>query len=123
MPARLIDGKAIAVRLRAELSGRIQSLRTTHGITPGVAGVLVGEDPAAHAYWRNNRKACAEVGIVPFDYSLPFNTPQAELDRLIAELNARPEVHGLLVHAPLPPPLDESYTFSLIAQHKDIDGV
>lgn len=123
MPARLIDGKALAIQLRAELTGRIQSLHTEHGITPGLAGVLVGDDQAAHAYWRNNRKACAEVGIVAFDYTLPAGTTQAELDRVIAELNVRPDVHGLLVHAPLRPPLDESYTFSLIAPHKDIDGV
>src|SRR5271165_3427776 len=123
MSARLIDGKALATQLRAELIGRIQSLRTGHGITPGLAGVLVGDDPAAHAYWRNNRKACAEVGIVPFDYTLPGGTTQAELGRVIAELNARPDVHGLLVHAPLAPPLDEAYTFSLVAPNKDIDGV
>jgi len=122
MSARLIDGKAIAAQLRAELTGRIQTLRTAHNVTPGLAAVLVGDDPAAHAYWRSNRKACVEMGIVPFDYTLSSGTTQAELERVIADLNARPDVHGLLVHAPLPPPLDEAQTFALIAPHKDVDG-
>ncbi len=122
MTARLIDGKAIAAQLRAELSARIQTLREKHNITPGLAAVLVGDDPAAHAYWRNNRKACVEAGIIPFDYTLPANTPQNELDRVMSELNARPDVHGLLVHLPLPSPLDESHTLSLIPAHKDVDG-
>ncbi|MHB8629356.1 MAG: bifunctional 5,10-methylenetetrahydrofolate dehydrogenase/5,10-methenyltetrahydrofolate cyclohydrolase [Aggregatilineales bacterium] len=122
MTAHLIDGKAISAQLRAQLTGRIQILRAQYNVTPGLAAVLVGDDPAAHAYWRNNRKACAEAGIVPFDYTLPATTTQAELDSVIAELNARPDVHGLLVHAPLPPPLDEAHTLALIALHKDVDG-
>lgn len=122
MTARLIDGKGIAAQLRTELTGRIQALQTVHQITPGLAAVLVGDDPAAQAYWRNNRKACMEVGIVPFEYTLPANTSQAELDRVIGELNARSDVHGLLIHVPLPPPLDEAHTLSLIAPHKDVDG-
>ena len=120
--ARLLDGKGHAARLRTDLASQIQALHSTHGVTPTLAAILVGDDPAAQSYWRSNRKACEEVGISPLSFMLPTYTSQAELDELIITLNTRTDVHGILLHAPLPASLDESRTVRLIDLAKDIDG-
>jgi 5,10-methylene-tetrahydrofolate dehydrogenase/methenyl tetrahydrofolate cyclohydrolase len=120
--ARLLDGKAHATRLRADITSQIQALHQTHGVTPTLAAILVGDDPATQSYWRNNRKACEEVGISALSFTLPADTSQSELDELILTLNTRPDVHGILLHAPLPSPLDSAHTVRLIDPAKDVDG-
>jgi 5,10-methylene-tetrahydrofolate dehydrogenase/methenyl tetrahydrofolate cyclohydrolase len=119
--ATLIDGKAVAAQIRAEVAARAAAL-AERGVRPGLAAVLVGDNPASHTYVRMKRKACAEVGIESFYYELPKEISQAELEALIDSLNARPEVHGILVQLPLPAHLDEQRILSLISLAKDVDG-
>ncbi len=122
MTARLIDGKAIAARIRAEIADKVRILKTEHGIIPGLATVLVGDNPASHTYVSSKQKACAEAGIDSFGFTLPADVTQAELDTLLAELNARPDVHGILVQLPLPAHLDEERALNAISLTKDVDG-
>lgn len=119
--ATLIDGKAVAAQIRAEVAARAAAL-AERGVRTGLAAVLVGDNPASHTYVRMKRKACAEVGIESFYYELPKEISQAELEALIASLNMRSEVHGILVQLPLPPHLDEQRILSLISIAKDVDG-
>lgn len=122
MTAQLIDGKAIAARIRAGVADKVKSLKSEHGITPGLGTVLVGDNPASHTYVRSKQKACEEAGIASFGYTLAADVPQAELDALIKELNTRPDVHGILVQLPLPAHLDEEHTLNAISLEKDVDG-
>ena len=122
MTARLIDGKAYAAKLRGEVAARVQTIRAAGKAPPRLAGILVGDDPAAQAYWRSNRKACEEVGIETLNAELPANTDQAALLTLIAELNARSDVHAILLHAPLPAGLDVEQAVATIDLGKDVDG-
>lgn len=122
MTAQIIDGKAIAAHIRAALTDKVRDLKDQHGIVPGLAAVLVGDDLASAAYVRSKRKACAEVGIASFGFELPVDVSQAELDALIADLNARPDVHGILVQLPLPPHLDEARILNAVSLNKDVDG-
>src|SRR5918992_155554 len=101
MPATIIDGKAIAQEIRNEIAADAAQL-SERGITPGLATVLVGEDPASKVYVNNKRKACAEAGIKAWDHDLPASTPQDELMDLLEQLNADSAVHGILVQLPLP---------------------
>lgn len=119
--ATVIDGKAVAARIRAEVTARAAAL-VERGVRPGLAAVLVGDNPASHTYVRMKRKACAEVGIESFYYELPKEISQAELEGLIASLNARSDVHGILVQLPLPAHLDEERVLSSISLAKDVDG-
>src|SRR3954464_6466856 len=98
----IIDGKAISARVRAEVKAEADALKAK-GVTPGLAVVLVGEDPASQVYVRNKTKACAECGFRTFDHRLPASTSEAELLALVASLNANPDVDGILVQLPLPP--------------------
>jgi 5,10-methylene-tetrahydrofolate dehydrogenase/methenyl tetrahydrofolate cyclohydrolase len=118
----LIDGKQIAENLRAEVGEKVAELKLSHGITPGLATVLVGDDPASHAYVRMKRKACAELGIESFHHELPADTPQADVEKLVRDLNADPNVHGILVQLPLPGHIDEKQVLDLISISKDVDG-
>ena len=118
----LIDGKQIAERLRAEIAEKTSQLKSQHGITPGLATVLVGDDPASHSYVRAKRKACAEAGIESFHHELPADTPQGEVEALVASLNADPKVHGILVQLPLPDHINEKQVLDLISIAKDVDG-
>jgi methylenetetrahydrofolate dehydrogenase (NADP+) / methenyltetrahydrofolate cyclohydrolase len=118
----LIDGKAVAAKIRAEVAQKVQALKASTGIVPGLAAVLVGDNPASHTYVRNKRKACEEVGIASFGIELPAETTQAEMDQLIAELNARSDVHGILVQLPLPAHLNEERILNAISPYKDVDG-
>jgi len=122
LTAQIIDGKAIAAHIRAALTDKVRDLKDQHGIVPGLAAVLVGDDLASEAYVRSKRKACAEVGIASFGFELPADVSQAELDALIADLNARPDVHGILVQLPLPPHLDEARILNAVSLNKDVDG-
>ncbi len=122
MTAQIIDGKGIAKDLRASLHNEVEAFIKQGNRAPGLAVVLVGEDPASQVYVRNKRKACEEVGIKSFAYNLPATTTQDELSKLIAELNANPEVDGILVQFPLPNGLDESRVVEEISPSKDVDG-
>jgi methylenetetrahydrofolate dehydrogenase (NADP+)/methenyltetrahydrofolate cyclohydrolase len=122
MTARIIDGKALAAALRSELAPRIERL-TAAGQRPGLAVVLVGDDPASAVYVRNKVKACEEVGIRSWFDRMPADTPEATLLARIAALNTDPEVHGILVQLPLPKHLDARRVLESIAFDKDVDGL
>src|SRR5687767_1486285 len=102
MPATLIDGTAVAARLRAEVAVEAEKLKSARGRAPGLAAVLVGENPASQTYVRSKRKACAEAGLESFGYELPATASQAEVEGLVEQLNADPKVDGILVQLPLP---------------------
>ena len=121
MTARIIDGKAIAAEVRTEVADEVGRL-VDDGTTPGLATVVVGDDPASKVYVRNKRKACAEVGIKAWDHDLPASTPQAELLQLLQDLNHDPLVHGILVQLPLPEHIDEQLILDAVSPHKDADG-
>ncbi|HAR80726.1 MAG TPA: bifunctional methylenetetrahydrofolate dehydrogenase/methenyltetrahydrofolate cyclohydrolase FolD [Succinivibrionaceae bacterium] len=122
MPAQIIDGKAIAKELRENLKKEVEAFVQSGKRVPGLAVILVGEDPASQIYVRNKHKACEDVGIRSFSYTLPASTTQDELEKLIDELNSNPEVDGILVQFPLPNGLDESRIIEKIASDKDVDG-
>ncbi len=122
MTAKIIDGKAIAKDLRAELKNVVDENVAKGNRRPGLAVVLVGSDPASQVYVRNKRRACEEVGIKSFAYDLDENTTQEQLDKLIDDLNNNPEVDGILVQFPLPSHLDESSVVERISASKDVDG-
>ena len=122
MSAKLIDGKAIAKDLRSELKKIVDQKLALGCRQPGLAVVLVGEDPASQVYVRNKRKACEDVGIRSFAYDLKAETTQTELEALIDELNSNPQVDGILVQFPLPSHLDESRIVEKISSAKDVDG-
>jgi len=121
MPAELIDGKATAALVRAEVAERTAQL-ASDGITPGLATVLVGDDPASRIYVSSKRKACAEVGIKAWDHDLPASTSQDDLLTLIEKLNGDPSVHGILVQLPLPEHVDEQLILDSVDPSKDADG-
>ncbi|MGN1308293.1 MAG: bifunctional methylenetetrahydrofolate dehydrogenase/methenyltetrahydrofolate cyclohydrolase FolD [Akkermansia sp.] len=117
----LINGKEVAQQVRADLISQIQELRD-RGVTPGLAVILVGKDPASQVYVGSKVKACAELGLRSFHYELPEETTQDELIALIHRLNADPEVHGILVQSPPPRHIDESAVILNIDPRKDVDG-
>jgi len=122
MPAQLIDGKAIAAGIRADVRLRIDS-RMAHGYrAPGLAVVLVGQDPASQIYVRNKRRACEEAGIVSIAHDLPADTAEAELLQLIDDLNADSRIDGILVQLPLPKHISEVAVIERILPVKDVDG-
>jgi methylenetetrahydrofolate dehydrogenase (NADP+)/methenyltetrahydrofolate cyclohydrolase len=121
MTARIIDGKAIAAEVRKEVAADVAA-GSEKGIAPGLATVIVGDDPASHVYVASKRKACAEVGIKAWDHDLPASTPQDELLGLLAELRDDPAVHGILVQLPLPEHIDEAVILDAVPPHKDADG-
>lgn len=122
MTAQIIDGKAIAKELRTQLKTKVEGRVALGARAPGLAVILVGADPASQVYVRNKRKACSDVGIKSFSYDLPATTSQAELEALIDECNANPEIDGILVQFPLPEGLDERRVIEKIAPDKDVDG-
>jgi len=122
MPANILDGKALAADLRARIKEEVERLKATRGITPGLATVLVGDDPASHTYVRSKRTACAEVGIESFAHELPATATQQEVEELVARLNANPQVHGILVQLPLPKGLNEERVLDTVSLAKDVDG-
>jgi 5,10-methylene-tetrahydrofolate dehydrogenase/methenyl tetrahydrofolate cyclohydrolase len=122
MTATLIDGTAIAAKVRAQVADDVVAMVATTGKRPGLATVLVGDNPASHAYVKSKRKACAEAGIESFGNELPATASQAEVESLVSNLNARPDVHGILVQLPLPDHLDEEQVLNKISIDKDVDG-
>jgi methylenetetrahydrofolate dehydrogenase (NADP+)/methenyltetrahydrofolate cyclohydrolase len=123
MPAQIIDGKAVAAELRLGLKAEVEAhLSAGHG-RPGLAVVIVGEDPASQVYVRNKVKSCLEVGMHSELHELPASTSQANLEALVSRLNADPKIHGLLVQFPLPKGLDEGAIQRLIHPDKDVDGL
>src|ERR671914_1075225 len=121
MTASIIDGKAIAAEVRSEV-GRASAELSDRGVTPGLATVLVGDDPASKIYVAAKRKACAEAGIKAWDHDLPASTSQSDLLTLLADLNADPAVHGILVQLPLPEHVDEQLVVNAVSPDKDADG-
>ena len=122
MTATLIDGKAIAAALRAEMAARVADLTAKGQRPPGLAVVLVGEDPASQVYVASKAKQTVEIGMRSFEHKLPAETPEAELLALIARLNADPAVDGILVQLPLPKHIDADKVIEAIAPEKDVDG-
>jgi methylenetetrahydrofolate dehydrogenase (NADP+)/methenyltetrahydrofolate cyclohydrolase len=120
--ARLIDGKAVAAKVRGEVADGVRKLKQEAGITPGLAVVRVGDDPASLLYVTSKRKGCAETGMASWEHHQPPTITQAALLDLIARLNADVSVHGILVQMPLPKHLDAEAVISAVTPSKDIDG-
>lgn len=119
---KIIDGKLLAQNLRAEIKAKAAALKAEKGIAPGLAVVLVGDNPASISYVTAKEKACAEVGIYSREIRLPADTAESTLLSTIAELNADPAIHGILVQLPLPRGFDEKKVIDAIAPEKDVDG-
>lgn len=119
---RLIDGKQLAASIVAQLAAETRQFEEEFGVIPGLAVVLVGEDPASEVYVRNKGRRATEAGFNSIEHRLPADTTQATLNRLVEQLNNDPVVHGILVQLPLPAQLDEREIISLIDPEKDVDG-
>jgi methylenetetrahydrofolate dehydrogenase (NADP+)/methenyltetrahydrofolate cyclohydrolase len=122
MTARLIDGRAIAAQIKAEVRGAAVELRTSRGIVPGLAFILVGNDPGSEVYVRSKGKACDEMGFRSVTERRPATLREEELLELIRAFNADPSIHGILVQLPLPPHIDEQRVIEAIDFRKDVDG-
>ena len=122
MTAKIIDGKEFAARVRAQVQDHVTKIKETRGDQPGLAVVLVGEDPASEVYVRSKGKMTVEVGMKSVEHKLPADTDQATLLALINELNNDPSIHGILCQLPLPKHLDEELVINSIAPAKDVDG-
>jgi len=122
MTAKLIDGKAFAAGLRGRVKTGADALMSSHGAKPGLAVVIVGEDPASQVYVRNKVKQTAEAGMESIHHELSVNTEQSKLESLIDELNADPKIHGILVQLPLPAHIDSDSILARIIPEKDVDG-
>ena len=120
--AKIIDGKAISKQIREEIAANRAEFTAKSGITPGLAVIIVGEDPASQVYVRNKRRACDEVGFYSESYELPENTTQEELEALVDKLNNDDKIHGILVQLPLPKHLDETRVLLKINPEKDVDA-
>jgi methylenetetrahydrofolate dehydrogenase (NADP+)/methenyltetrahydrofolate cyclohydrolase len=122
MTAQLIDGKAFAAQVRGQVAEHVARLKQEHGIVPGLAVVLVGEDPASQVYVRSKGKQTVEVGMISFEHKLDASVSEEELIAVIDQLNADPAVHGILVQLPLPKHLNEDLVIGRIDPAKDVDG-
>jgi methylenetetrahydrofolate dehydrogenase (NADP+)/methenyltetrahydrofolate cyclohydrolase len=122
MTATIIDGKEFAARVRGQVGKHVTRLKADHGITPGLAVVLVGEDPASQVYVRSKGKMTLEVGMKSVEHKLDVETPEADLLAVIEQLNNDPEIHGILVQLPLPKHLNEDLIINSIDPAKDVDG-
>lgn len=122
MTAALIDGKSFAEGIRERVRAEVETLKADHGITPGLAVVLLGEDPASQVYVRSKGKQTVECGMNSFEHKLPAEASASELLSLIARLNETPEVHGILVQLPLPDHIDSEQVLDAIDPAKDVDG-
>jgi len=119
---KIIDGKAFAEKVRGDVARDVAALKANHSVTPGLAVVLVGEDPASQVYVRNKGKQTVEAGMNSFEHKLPDTTTQSELLAVVEKLNNDPTVHGILVQLPLPKQIDEAAVINTIAPAKDVDG-
>jgi methylenetetrahydrofolate dehydrogenase (NADP+)/methenyltetrahydrofolate cyclohydrolase len=122
MTAKIIDGKSIAADLRGKVAAHVARLKDAHGLTPGIAVVLVGDNPASQVYVRSKAKAVAEAGMRAFDHKLPADTSEGALLELIGTLNADAQVNGILVQLPLPQQIDAHRIIAAIDPAKDVDG-
>ncbi len=122
MSAVLLDGKRLAQTMQAEIAARVAAFTQATGVRPGLATVLVGDDPASHTYVKNKRLACQKVGIESFRHELPTSTSQQDLLDLVRRLNADPQVHGILVQLPLPAHIAEPAIVDAVNPLKDVDG-
>lgn len=122
MAAQIIDGKAIAADVRKEVATDVKALKEKHGFTPGLAVVLVGEDPASKVYVKNKAAQTVECGMESFEYKLPAETSEHEILALVEKLNASPEVNGILVQLPLPKHVNAERVLNSIHPDKDVDG-
>lgn len=120
--ASVIDGKAIAAKVRADVAAEVKRLQSSHGLTPGLAVVLVGEDPASKVYVRNKAAQTVECGMNSWEHKLPEDTPEAEVLELVDKLNKDPAVNGILVQLPLPKHIDSTKVLNSIEPDKDVDG-
>ncbi|MET4807653.1 bifunctional methylenetetrahydrofolate dehydrogenase/methenyltetrahydrofolate cyclohydrolase FolD [Limibacillus sp. MBR-115] len=120
--SNVIDGKAFAAGLRGRVAEKVAELKSQKGVVPGLAVVLVGEDPASQVYVRNKAKQTLEAGMQSFEHKLPDTTTQDDLLALVAQLNADPQVHGILVQLPLPKQIDANAVIGSIEPAKDVDG-
>ncbi len=123
MTAQIIDGRAVAARVTAEIADRVATRRNAGRSQPGLAIVLVGENPASRVFVRNKREMIRAVGMRSFPHDLPATTSQQELLALIASLNSDPAVHGILVQSPLPTQIDADIVSESIDSRKDVDGL
>jgi methylenetetrahydrofolate dehydrogenase (NADP+) / methenyltetrahydrofolate cyclohydrolase len=123
MTASIIDGKIIAAELRGRVAAEVARVKSEHGLTPGLAVVLVGSDPASEVYVRSKHKQTQEAGMASFEHKLPADVAQADLIALVQKLNADPTVHGILVQLPLPKGLDTDAVVNAIDPAKDVDGL
>ena len=122
MSAQIIDGKAFAAKVRGQVAEHVTRIKEENGITPGLAVVLVGEDPASQVYVRSKGKQTVEAGMNSYEHKLDADTSQDDLLKLIADLNADKDVHGILIQLPLPKHLNEDLVINAIAPEKDVDG-
>jgi methylenetetrahydrofolate dehydrogenase (NADP+)/methenyltetrahydrofolate cyclohydrolase len=120
--ARIIDGRAVARSIRAKFHHRVQALQATRGVVPGLAVIVVGDDPASAVYVRNKIRACADAHIRSFEHRLPVSTDTAAVVALIRELNVNPEVHGVLIQLPLPKHIEMRQVLESVSVEKDVDG-
>lgn len=122
MQHRIIDGKAIAAQVRAEVSKNVAALKSSHGLTPGLAVVLVGEDPASKVYVKNKGAQTVETGMNSWEHKLPAETTEADVLAVVAKLNSDPAVNGILVQLPLPKHINAEKVLNSIDPNKDVDG-
>jgi methylenetetrahydrofolate dehydrogenase (NADP+)/methenyltetrahydrofolate cyclohydrolase len=120
--AEIMDGKKVSEHIRAEIAEGVEKLKAETGITPGLAAVLVGEDPASEIYVRNKRKACADAGMYSEEHKLPAETTEQELLNLVDRLNNDLNIHGILVQLPLPDHINEAKILRAVTPLKDVDG-
>ena len=121
--AKILDGKALAQEIRSEVAAGVAEMQRNHGVTPGLAAVLVGDDPASAIYVRNKRKACDEVGMVSDTICLPGNSTTEKVLEAVDSLNKNPRFHGILVQLPLPTQVDELAVIESMDPDKDVDGL
>ena len=120
--ATIIDGQAVAARLRQHVAAAVEELRARHGVTPGLAAIIVGDDPASQIYVRNKSRACSAAGLASFEHRLPADASEAAIATLIQELNRDERVDGILVQLPLPAAIDPQAVLGAVAPEKDVDG-
>lgn len=123
MTAKILDGKALAEEIRGEVATGVAEMQQRHGVTPGLAAVLVGDDPASAIYVRNKRRACDEVGMFSDSVLLPANSTNEQVLATVQSLNDDPRFHGILVQLPLPPQVDERLIIESLDPAKDVDGL
>jgi methylenetetrahydrofolate dehydrogenase (NADP+)/methenyltetrahydrofolate cyclohydrolase len=123
LTAKILDGRVLAAEIRSEVAAGVAEMRQKHGVTPGLAAVLVGEDPASAVYVRNKRRACDEVGMVSATVNMPDSSSAGEILKQVRALNENPAYHGILVQLPLPAAIDEHEITEALDPGKDVDGI